>query len=113
MRRRLLMAAVLLATLAGCGSHVANGAPPESAAPVASDGSFTEDGSGALAARAGASATAKGATTTAPAAGSGKAPAQTFATTSSQFTFTRAGRTLRTVVWYPKTAGRYPLVLWS
>ncbi|WP_426509884.1 alpha/beta hydrolase family protein [Dactylosporangium sp. McL0621] len=115
MRRRLLMAALLLASLAGCGTQAANGAPGgvESAAPAGSDGSFTEDGSGALAARAGASATAKGATTTAPAASSGQAPTQTFATTSSQFTFTRAGRTLRTVVWYPKTAGRYPLVLWS
>ncbi|HTJ38516.1 MAG TPA: dienelactone hydrolase family protein, partial [Dactylosporangium sp.] len=38
---------------------------------------------------------------------------QTFAVATAQFTFTRAGRTLRTMVLYPKTAGRYPLVLWS
>ena len=118
MRRRLLAAALLLATLSGCGAQAANGGAPSqspASAPVASDETFTDDGSGALAARAGASATPK-ATSTAgatPAAGSGRAPTQTFATTSSQFTFTRAGRTLRTVVWYPKTAGRYPLVLWS
>nr|BFE63623.1 hypothetical protein GCM10020063_081490 [Dactylosporangium thailandense] len=115
-----MTAAILLAAfagLAGCGSQAANGGVPGSAdasvAPSAVDGSFAEDGSGGLAARAATSAPAKTTTATAPAGGGGKAPAQTFATTSSQFTFTRAGRTLRTVVWYPKTAGRYPLVLWS
>ncbi|WP_432834572.1 alpha/beta hydrolase family protein [Dactylosporangium sp. CA-092794] len=33
--------------------------------------------------------------------------------TSVSYTFSRDGRKLRTVVWYPKVAGRYPLVLWS
>ncbi|WP_433613154.1 alpha/beta hydrolase family protein [Dactylosporangium sp. CA-139114] len=120
MRRRLVPAAILLAAfagLAGCGSRAANGGVPGSAdvsvAPSAVDGSFTQDGTGGLAARATTSPSARTATTTAPASGGGKAPTQTFAVTSSQFTFTRAGRTLRTVVWYPKTAGRYPLVLWS
>jgi hypothetical protein len=56
-----------------------------------------------------------------------KAPMQTFAVGVSQFTFTRAGRTLRTLVFYPATgaaggspksnagaaAGRFPLLLWS
>ncbi|WP_433214053.1 alpha/beta hydrolase family protein [Dactylosporangium sp. CS-047395] len=113
MLRRLLTAALLLG-LAGCGSTQASAnGPTPSGAPSVAESFADPDGSGALAARAGASTSAAAKTTTAPAASSGKAPTQTFAITSSQFTFTRAGRTLRTVVWYPKTAGRYPLVLWS
>ncbi|MFI5906369.1 alpha/beta hydrolase family protein [Dactylosporangium sp. NPDC051541] len=116
MPRRLLIAALLLSTLAGCGTQAANGASPDPS-PSASGESFAaaaeEPGANAGLAAQGTTPSAKAATTTAPAANSGKAPAQTFATTSSTFTFTRAGRTLRTVVWYPKAAGRYPLVLWS
>ncbi|GAA3448569.1 alpha/beta hydrolase family protein [Dactylosporangium matsuzakiense] len=121
MRRRLLIAALVLSTLAGCGTQAANSAPastPESPSAAAaaesfagSDGSAGPDGHAGLAAQ-GTTPSAKAATTAA-AANSGKAPTQTFAITNSTFTFTRAGRTLRTVVWYPKTAGRYPLVLWS
>jgi dienelactone hydrolase len=122
MRRRLMTAALLLAAfggLTGCGDRSANGETPASAeSPVAAapGGGPAADalGNGGLSAAGGATTTAGAArTTTAPAASAGKAPTQTFAVTSSQFTFTRAGRTLRTVVWYPKTAGRYPLVLWS
>ncbi|WP_238010892.1 chlorophyllase [Dactylosporangium sp. AC04546] len=60
-------------------------------------------------------------------AGPKTAPTQTFGVGVSQFTFSRAGRTLRTLVFYPSTgsaggspksnapvaAGRFPLVLWS
>ncbi|WP_432985082.1 alpha/beta hydrolase family protein [Dactylosporangium sp. CA-233914] len=121
MRRRLLTAAVLLAALggvAGCGDRAADvsaeasgaASPAESSAESFADASGTD----ALAAAGGASPTAAArATTTAPAANSGKAPTQTFTVASTTFTVTRAGRTLRTVVWYPKSAGRFPLVLWS
>ncbi|WP_433055892.1 alpha/beta hydrolase family protein [Dactylosporangium sp. CS-033363] len=110
MLRRLLTAALLLG-LAGCGTQAAADNAPPSSAPSVETSTGEPGGNGALGARATTSASAKA--TTAPAANSGKAPTQTFAIASSQFTFTRAGRTLRTVVWYPKTAGRYPLVLWS
>ncbi|MGI5246994.1 alpha/beta hydrolase family protein [Dactylosporangium sp. CA-139066] len=109
---RLLAAAILLAGLSGCGAKAADGSTPAAAAESSPSVSVEEDaGSGRLAA---AGATTPSATKTSAAANSGgKAPTQTFAVATAQFTFTRAGRTLRTVVTYPKTAGRYPLVLWS
>ncbi|MFG2037641.1 alpha/beta hydrolase family protein [Dactylosporangium sp. NPDC048998] len=116
--RRLLIAALLLPVLAGCGGKAANGEIPGSVESpvVAASGDLVdaagdpaEMGTGGLSA---AGATPSVATTTA-AAGALKAPTQTFAVEVSQFTFTRSGRTLRTMVLYPKAAGRFPLVLWS
>jgi dienelactone hydrolase len=127
--RAIAAAVVFLGLLgaAGCAAK-ANGEAPVSEASVSVDVSASgsalpagdrlppgagsgETGTGALSAAGG----APGATTAAPPA---KAPAQTFAVGVSQFTFSRAGRTLRTLVFYPKSgngpaAGRFPLVLWS
>lgn len=123
-RRAIAVTAVLLSLLgaAGCAAK-ANGETPHSAdasvSPSASPFPATDaeqTGADGLAAAGGGSASARpGATTAAPPA---KAPAQTFAVGVSQFTFSRAGRTLRTLVFYPKSgsgvaAGRFPLVLWS
>src|SRR4051812_14482251 len=102
MRRRLLIAALLLSALAGCGTEAANGASPEPSVS-ASDESFAAaaddpGGNAELAAQPAATGASKApATTTAPAANSGKAPTPTFALASRTFTFNRAGRTLRTV----------------
>src|SRR6185369_3851993 len=101
MRRRLLIAALLLGMLSGCGAQAADSTPQNASAVPSAGESFAEGepgGTEALAARPGVSATAK-ATSAPPAGSAGQAPTATFATTSSTFTFTRAGRTLRTVVW--------------
>ncbi|GAA2377566.1 alpha/beta hydrolase family protein [Dactylosporangium salmoneum] len=113
---RLFAAAILLTSLAACGDKAANGSPEalDSSSPssASSESPADDGGVGALGA-AGATASPTAAKTSAAAASAGKAPTQTFAVASAQFTFTRAGRTLRTVVWYPKSSGRFPLVLWS
>jgi dienelactone hydrolase len=110
---RILAAAVLLVGLGGCGSKADGAAPAVDVVASASAGEVSgaagESGVEGLSA---AGATPGASKTTTP-AGGGKAPTQTFAVATAQFTFNRAGRTLRTVVTYPKTAGRYPLVLWS
>jgi fermentation-respiration switch protein FrsA (DUF1100 family) len=50
----------------------------------------------------------------APAPPAGRAPSRTFEVATRTDTFTRDGtRVLKTTSWYPKTAGRYPLVVFS
>lgn len=112
---RLLACVLLLTALAGCGTGAANGAAPAasgSPAVAPSGEPSNADGAGALAA-ASADPSAGRSSAAASGAAPGKAPTQTFPVAVSQFTFTRAGRTLRTMVLYPKAAGRFPLVLWS
>ncbi|GAA2618815.1 hypothetical protein GCM10010399_57300 [Dactylosporangium fulvum] len=123
----LLLALIPGSALAGCGG--APGPSDAGAAPDSSEDASAGDpgsadpaqsGTGVLGAAAKPSGTAtKPATVT--------APTQTFAVGVSQFTFSRSGRTLRTLVFYPATgsaggapksnaavaAGRFPLVLWS
>ena len=126
MRSVRIAGVLLVLALAGCGSRTpALDAPPADVAASSDPGALGDPGSadsgtGALAA-------AKSASPTPTKAASITAPTQTFAVGVSQFTFTRAGRTLRTLVFYPATGtaggaaknnaavagGRYPLVLWS
>ena len=130
MRMRGALAGLLLvATLAGCGAKAGNAeANPETSAPVeAGADAGSADGTAALAAAGSVSASAPAAGSKSAAPPAAKAPTQTFAVGVSQFTFSRAGRTLRTLVFYPATgaaggspkkdagvaAGRFPLVLWS
>src|SRR4051812_516420 len=87
-------------------ADAAQAALPPKAAPAAPGAA--ESGDGAAAPRQPALGVA-GAPPSAPASRSAapppavKAPTQTFAVGVSQFTFTRAGRTLRTLVFYPAT----------
>jgi dienelactone hydrolase len=110
--RRLLAAGLFVLALAGCADKAPSGAPPSSAPPseVSAASSDAPAGTEGLAA---AGATPSGKASASAPGGAAKAPTQTFAVGVSQFTFTRAGRTLRTMVLYPKAAGRFPLVLWS
>jgi dienelactone hydrolase len=55
-----------------------------------------------------------GSASAAPAPPPGRAPSRTFEVATRTDTFTRDGtRVLKTTTWYPRTAGRYPLVLFS
>jgi dienelactone hydrolase len=50
----------------------------------------------------------------APPISAGRAPSRTFDVAARTDTYTRDGtRVLKTTAWYPKTAGRYPLVVFS
>jgi dienelactone hydrolase len=50
----------------------------------------------------------------APAIPAGRAPSRTFEVATRTDTYTRDGtRTLKTTAWYPKTAGKYPLIVFS
>jgi dienelactone hydrolase len=129
MRMRGTVAGLLLvAVLAGCGGKADRAAGPDPSAaaadPSAAAGAGTEAAAALGVAGATPSVSASAPKSAAPAA---KAPTQTFAVGVSQFTFTRAGRTLRTLVFYPAAgaasgspksnaavaAGRFPLLLWS
>ncbi|WP_327006538.1 chlorophyllase [Dactylosporangium sp. NBC_01737] len=130
MRMRGAVAGLLLVVaLTGCGAKADKTDQSAQSAAESTDsaGSFdpAADSAQAALAAAGASPSASASKSAAPPAV--KAPTQTFAVGVSQFTFTRAGRTLRTLVFYPATgsaggspksnagaaAGRFPLVLWS
>lgn len=55
-----------------------------------------------------------GGSAAAPAPPAGRAPSRTFEVATRTDTFTRDGtRVLKTTTWYPRTAGKYPLVLFS
>ncbi len=120
---------VLVVALAGCGSKTDGAGQQQDVTATQAAGS-TDPATGADAAAlgaAGATPSISGSASKSAAPPAVKAPTQTFAVGVSQFTFTRAGRTLRTLVLYPATgsaggspksgaavaAGRFPLVLWS
>jgi dienelactone hydrolase len=59
-------------------------------------------------------AASAGASAGAPAIPAGRAPSRTFDVATRTDTYTRDGtRVLKTTAWYPKTAGKYPLVVFS
>ena len=119
--RRALVAALLLLGVTGCAAKNADSAPSDqaSSAPAATDAAEVagEPGSGNTAeaqlAAVSPPAGAKASTTAAAPPPPAVAPTQTFSTATTSVTFSRSGRTLRTVITYPKGAGRFPLVLWS
>ena len=87
-----IVAALLLAAtiaLSGCGSTQGKAAPLTAASGPA-------------------------ASAAAPAIPAGRAPSRTFEVATRTDTYTRDGtRVLKTTAWYPKTAGKYPLVVFS
>ncbi len=130
MRMRGAVAGLLLVVaLTGCGSKDGTTDPSQQSDVAATDAATPGDAAAAGAAlgAAGATPSVSGSAPKSAAPPAVKAPTQTFAVGVSQFTFTRAGRTLRTLVFYPATgsaggspksnaavaAGRFPLVLWS
>src|SRR4051794_14908070 len=105
MRMRAAVAGLLLVVaLTGCGAK--DGKTDQSPQSVVEATGSAESDPAADAAQAalgvaGAAPSASASKSAAPPAV--KAPTQTFAVGVSQFTFTRAGRTLRTLVFYPAT----------
>src|SRR4051812_47120651 len=107
MRMRGTVAGLLLVVaLAGCGAKAEKSdQPPKAdvaATEAAESGDVAADAAQAALGVAGATPSAAPSRSAAPPPAV-KAPTQTFAVGVSQFTFTRAGRTLRTLVFYPAT----------